>query len=89
MGGKSDRTWTCTLRDVYRTKVNAQLESSKSAPQVVPDGPPNSFSALCGNRVGFRSDEVQALCDEILPPLSLMGEVNSLEASGSDASELP
>jgi hypothetical protein len=48
----------------------------------------NFFSAR-GNRVGFPSDEVQALCDEILPPLSLMGEANSLEASGSDASELP
>jgi hypothetical protein len=43
--------------------------------------PPNFFSALCGNRVGFPSDEVQALCDEILPPLSLMGEAQSLEAS--------
>jgi len=55
----------------------------------VPTGAPNFFSARCGNRVGFPGDEVQALCDEILPPLSLMGEANSLEASGSDASELP
>jgi hypothetical protein len=41
----------------------------------------NFFSALCGNRVGFPSDEVQALCDEILPPFLLMGEAHSLEAS--------
>jgi hypothetical protein len=38
-------------------------------------------SAYLNASIGFPSDEVQALCDEILPPLSLMGEAHSLEAS--------
>jgi hypothetical protein len=38
-------------------------------------------SAYLNASIGFSSDEVQALCDEMLPPLSLMGEAHSLEAS--------
>ncbi len=38
-------------------------------------------SAYLNASIGFPSDEVQALCDEILPPLLLMGEAHSLEAS--------
>jgi hypothetical protein len=71
-----------TRCDRVRLDTGSAVGMPRHAPGLEsPTAPPSFFSALCGNRVGFPGDEVQTLCDEILPPLSLMGEAHSLEAS--------